>query len=250
VACRVFAENSDGKPLVSSGDVAREVAPDAARFTAPLDRRAGWSKMGGVVEDVLARRPGRRCATENPLMRGGSVKHFPKTLSVAARSHAWQAGDRGLGLAAWRRLRLAPPLLALACIASGPAHAALGQDAASVEADRVQAHATTRTVAHAAFTVLELGTESKGIVREYLSPSGKVFAISWHGPAKPDLRLLLGAHFDTLAAAPRSRSSTHGHMSVTSGNLVFESMGRMRSFHGRAYLIDAIPPGASEHDVE
>ena len=139
--------------------------------------------------------------------------------------------------------------LALALVAAEPARAVLGQSAASIEADRVQVRATVRQVSHAAFTVHELATGPSGIVREYVSPAGQVFAVTWHGPTMPNLQQIMGAHFNTLAAAPR-RAGSRSHLAVQSNNLVFESSGHVRAFHGRAYLADAIPAGVTLNDIQ
>jgi len=144
-------------------------------------------------------------------------------------------------------------LALLACtvvLASAPAHATLGADASSVDADRAEARATVRHVSHAAFSVHELATASGVTVREYVSPAGVVFAVSWNGPAKPNLRQLLGSNFDVLKASQHRRSGGRGHEAITEGSLVYESSGRMRSFHGRAILTDTLPSGVSSNDIE
>jgi len=138
----------------------------------------------------------------------------------------------------------------LATITSVAARAGLGEDVASVEVDRQQIRASVQRTNHAAFSVHELATENKGIVREYVSPSGQVFAVTWHGPFVPNLRQLLGVHFDVAANSPHRQSGGRGHLAVTEVNLVFESNGRMRSFHGRAYLSNAIPAGVDINDIE
>lgn len=140
--------------------------------------------------------------------------------------------------------------LAAASLPLAPAHAALGEDLASVESDRVQVRASVRAVPHSGFTVHELSAANQGVVREYVSPAGKVFAVSWHGPAMPNLRQVLGTQFDVLARARQHQAGTRGHLAVTAGTLVFESNGRMRSFHGRAYLSDQLPEGVRSDDIE
>lgn len=106
-----------------------------------------------------------------------------------------------------------------------------------------------RQVSHAAFTVHEMNTEMNGIIREYVAPSGQVFAVSWHSPTMPNLRQLMGVHYATMVAAPR-RPMQRNYFSMQSGNLVYESAGHMRSFHGRAYLADAFPPGVTANDIQ
>jgi hypothetical protein len=126
----------------------------------------------------------------------------------------------------------------------------LGDSTSSVESDRVVVRATVRQISHSAYTVHELTTAAQGTVREYVSPAGQVFAVSWHGPAKPNLRQILGANYDVLAASKHQHSGGHNHLAITEGRLVFESNGHMRSFHGRAYLSDAIPSGVTADEIK
>lgn len=137
--------------------------------------------------------------------------------------------------------------------ASFSAHATLGGNLASIEADRVHMRVQTpaRVSAIAAYTVYELTLPSGTLIREYLSGSGTVFAVTWSGAFKPDLRQLLGSYFDTMleqqshfahAGNPRSH--------VKESNLVIESGGHMRDFYGRAYLPDEMPAGVSSQDIQ
>lgn len=156
---------------------------------------------------------------------------------------------RALSDAARRAGPASGAALILALLASAPAHAALGENVASVESDRIQVRASVRQTSHAAFTVHELTTGMNGIVREYVSPSGRVFAVTWHGPTMPNLQQIMGTHFQTLAGAPH-RVGARSHMAMQSNNLVFESSGHVRAFHGRAYLANAIPAGVTTNDIQ
>lgn len=135
-------------------------------------------------------------------------------------------------------------------LVGAPAHATLGENLPSVESDRIQVRASVRQVSHAAYTVHELATGMNGLVREYVAPNGQVFAVSWHGPAKPNLQQILGTHYNTLAAAPPRAPGSRAHVSLNIGSLVFESSGHMRSFHGRAFLTDALPSGVTSNDIQ
>jgi hypothetical protein len=139
---------------------------------------------------------------------------------------------------------------ALATLAAIPARAALGENASTVEADRQQMHANVQRAAHAAFTVHELQVADGRLVREYVAANGAVFAVTWHGPFLPDLRQLLGVHFDTIARSQHRQRGGLAHERVREGRLVFESNGHPRSFHGRAYLSDAVPAGVTLNDIE
>ncbi|HYA76507.1 MAG TPA: DUF2844 domain-containing protein [Burkholderiaceae bacterium] len=119
-----------------------------------------------------------------------------------------------------------------------------------MEADRQQVQAQTKVTSHAAYSVHELQSTGGALVREYVSPAGVVFGITWGGPTMPNLRQLLGAHFDRYVGSANRERGGHGHVVVREGNLVVESGGHMRSFHGRAYLSDALPAGVVIDDIQ
>lgn len=131
-----------------------------------------------------------------------------------------------------------------------PAHATLGGDRASVEHDRLQLRASSSHTEHAAFTVHEITLPNHGLVREYLSPAGQVFAVTWHGPLMPNLSQLLGAHLKEINAATQQRRGGLGHFSAQTGEVAYVNAGRMRGFHGAAYLIHALPSGVSVNDIQ
>ena len=102
------------------------------------------------------------------------MKAFGSTLSVA------------LGLGA----------LLLAGEAPVPARAALGDTVASVQADRVSMKGQLRTRSEPGYSVQEISAANGVLVREFVSSSGVVFAVSWSGPAMPDLKQTLGTYFE------------------------------------------------------
>ena len=136
-------------------------------------------------------------------------------------------------------LRTAILLLAL----SLRAFAGLGGDESSIQADQAQMHASRRTTAAAAYTVHELQAPTGHLVREYVSPSGTVFGVAWQGPTKPDLRQLLGSHFDELKPAAPAARVRRGPVVIHQPGLVFEMGGHVRAFAGRAYIPEQVPAG-------
>lgn len=144
-------------------------------------------------------------------------------------------------------------LTAAWALATLPALAALGDDVASVSNDRLHMHAQFKGVTSSVgFTVQEIQAPSGTTVREYISPSGKVFAVSWTGPAKPDLRQLFGNYFQQFVNA--SSSVRHGaaarrHFEVQQPDLIVQSSGRMRAFYGRAYVPSLMPSGITPADI-
>lgn len=85
------------------------------------------------------------------------------------------------------------------------------------------------------------------LVREYVSPDDKVFAITWRGPTPPDLRTLLGDYFapylDAATSTVQTRAGAHRQLSVSQPDLVVQAVGHARSFRGRAFVPSLIPAG-------
>ncbi|MBI3581071.1 MAG: DUF2844 domain-containing protein [Nitrospinae bacterium] len=134
------------------------------------------------------------------------------------------------------------------------AHATLGGGLDSVESDRVQLKARTKAVVstHGGYSVHEMTLPGGTLVRQYVSGSGTVFAVTWSGQFKPNLRQLLGAHFDTMVstqtAAPKAGRS---HLRIRSGDLVVESQGHLNlQYYGRAYLANELPAGLNLSNIE
>jgi hypothetical protein len=106
-----------------------------------------------------------------------------------------------------------------------------------------------RSIAADAFSVEEIRSAMGTVVREYVGPAGQVFALSWRGPVRPDLRHLLGEHFAAFERASRSTARVRGPLVVRTGPLVVEMGGHVRDFHGRAYLPALLPDGVSQAAV-
>jgi hypothetical protein len=88
------------------------------------------------------------------------------------------------------------------------------------------------------------------VVREYFDAEGTVFAVSWSGPYRPDLKQLLGSHFPAFenAAAGHDRRANRSRARVDTGDLVTQSAGHMGAFEGRAWLRSRLPAGFDPHE--
>ena len=136
--------------------------------------------------------------------------------------------------------------IVVAVSVAAPALAALGGDATSVEADLARMKGALRISASAGFTVHEITSSNGTVVREYLSPDGKVFAVSWRGPGIPDLRQVLGSYYGQFAqTASAPHLGGHRHLAIEQPGLVVQSSGRLRSFFGRAWAPDLLPQNFS-----
>ncbi len=137
-------------------------------------------------------------------------------------------------------------ILGATCFAL-PAFAHLGGDASSVETDRQMFNAQLRSTALPLYQQHEMRTESGVLLREYETPSGTVFAVTWHGPLPPDLRQLFGNYYQRFqAAAPTSaRPGMHRQLAIATPDLVVQSIARMRAYQGMAYIPSLVPAGVS-----
>jgi hypothetical protein len=138
----------------------------------------------------------------------------------------------------------------VAATVAAPALAGLGEDATSVQADLVKMKGALRITSTAGVTVHEITTSYGTVVREYLTPGDKVFAVSWHGPVIPDLRQMLGGYYgqyEQAASAPHLGG--HRHLAIEQPGLVVQSSGRVRAFSGRAWAPDLLPQNFSVSDI-
>jgi hypothetical protein len=131
-----------------------------------------------------------------------------------------------------------------------PAVATLGEDVATVENDRIQMKAQVRTTAVAGYTVQVIENPSGTTLREYVSTTGKVFAIAWNGPVLPNFRQALGKYFDDYNSGASSPHVGRRHVTVERTDLVVHSSGRMRAFSGNAYVPSLLPTNFSVADIK
>lgn len=154
-------------------------------------------------------------------------------------------------------IRLLLGLLLAVC--AGAASATLGLSpgvagaaAASPGMPTARMQAVTPTASNSAYTLHEVQLETGTVVREYTTPAGVVFAVSWQGPVLPDLTALLGGYFKTFRLeAERIRKSGRrgGPLIIARTDLVVHSGGRMRDFFGHAYAPALVPVGVKINDV-
>jgi hypothetical protein len=111
------------------------------------------------------------------------------------------------------------------------------------------------------YTLHEIQTATGTLVREFASPAGAIFGVSWEGPFLPDLRQLLGSRYEAYAQAaraeqnartgPAGRAAPRGRRppSIRLPDLVVESSGHPRSFRGRAYVPQMLPEALRLEDL-
>jgi hypothetical protein len=145
------------------------------------------------------------------------------------------------------------PIVGVAWLSSASSgHATLGGSLSSVEQDKAHFSARMLSITHATHAVHSLTLANGDTVREFMNPEGAVFAIAWRGPARPDLRQLLGSRFDIMQsdnAAVRVKG-VRRPLTVERNDFVVHSGGHSGAFWGLAYLPQAIPAGFSADDLQ
>ena len=131
-----------------------------------------------------------------------------------------------------------------------PTWAALGESLASVTAESQRLHGEVRSTVADGFSVHEITAPDGTVVRQFASPSGVVFGVSWRGPFVPDLAQLFGSYFQEYRQAAQSPVRRHGPLVVRTDRLVVETGGHMRAFHGRAWIPGLLPASVSERAVQ
>jgi len=134
-----------------------------------------------------------------------------------------------------------------------PALAALGGDVTSVHQDQAQMKGTLKSTKAATYTVHEIKDSVGTVVKEYVSPAGKVFAITWHGPFIPNMQQLLGSYYQQFADAASAQHQAHvgrRALSIQQPGLVVQNGGHVRSYFGKAYDPTMLPQGVTADEIQ
>jgi hypothetical protein len=139
--------------------------------------------------------------------------------------------------------------MALALQFSSPARAALGDDVAVVAADQVRLQASLQVTRKSNYAIHELALPTGTKVRHFVGDSGKVFAVSWSGGWRPNLRDIMGDHYDKFIAATRGKRVARGVARIELPGMVVVMGGHQRAFFGHVYLTDLLPAGFSPEEI-
>jgi hypothetical protein len=147
------------------------------------------------------------------------------------------------------RIKIAFAVLPLV-LGAAPVWAVLGESVRTVQRDQEFMHGALITMTRQGYAIQQINSTSGHVIKEYVSPQGSVFGISWQGPTVPDLRQFLGSYSAQLQQAIQGRSRRRGPLVVRTDQVVIEMGGHQRSFHGRAYVPSLLPNGVSEAVVQ
>jgi hypothetical protein len=146
-------------------------------------------------------------------------------------------------------------------LAPASAHAELGGSMAGVKADGARIGKRMVSVAMGSYSRHDITRANDGVVREFTNAKGQVFAITWSGPGKPDLRTLLGRHFTALQGSGqasgqasngrigRTMHSLRRPLQVNQPDLQIQTSGHMGWFRGVAFIPSLAPSGYSTSDL-
>jgi hypothetical protein len=132
-------------------------------------------------------------------------------------------------------------LLLLLLMSALPAWAALGEYEGSVGLDQQVLRGELREEVRTGYKLHQIITPDGAVIREYVSPAGKVFGISWHSHVLPNLSQLLGTYFPQVQQAAKARVQHNGPLVINSTDFVYFSGGRMMNFYGSAFVRSLLP---------
>lgn len=144
-------------------------------------------------------------------------------------------------------------LFGFALVSSGRAQAELGGPLSTVQADGARMGARMNSVEMGRLTRHTLTRANGGTVHELTNASGQVFAVTWSGPGKPDLRALLGRYFATFQAASAASGRAMRYLrrppQVNQPDIQIQTAGHMGWFRGVAFVPSLAPAGFSPGDL-
>jgi hypothetical protein len=133
---------------------------------------------------------------------------------------------------------------------SNTATAALGDQESSCEHDRVALGGTRTMTQEKSYRVHIIQTNG-ALIKEYVTNSGQVFAVSWRGISHPNLSVLLGPHYQEFNALATSQVPSRGRAPsiLKTTHAVVMRGGHMRDVHGKAYLPASLPQGIQPEEL-
>jgi hypothetical protein len=138
-------------------------------------------------------------------------------------------------------------LLLILNLGSVLAWAGLGQSEASVSADQQYMKSEDHVQSFQAYKVHQLTSANGPTVREYVSPQGVVFGITWQGRFVPDMNQLLGTYVTNLqTATPAQTQIRHLRgLTVKTDVFVYSNFCHMQICKGSAYVASLVPSNIS-----
>lgn len=141
-------------------------------------------------------------------------------------------------------------VLAMLMMGSLPAWAALGSDVSSVNADAQVLRGQHIMLAKVGYGMHQITTTDGSVVKEFVTPAGTVFGVSWQGHFIPNLKQLLGTYVTNLQQGQRTHVIPRRAVTIQGDNFEFTSVGHMRNFRGRAFVPGLVPANLTAEVVQ
>jgi len=142
-------------------------------------------------------------------------------------------------------------VLLILLLGASPGWAALGEQESSVSADGQFLRGQIRREVREGYRLHQITDANGAVIREYVSPAGKVFGVSWQGPFVPNMQQLLGSYFTYLQQYAQAQTGRHGGpLIIQNDKFVFISGGHMRWHQGHAYAPGLLPANLSPEVVQ
>ena len=141
-------------------------------------------------------------------------------------------------------------VLLMLMIGSIPAWAALGDNVASVDSDAQALGGQHVMVAKAGYNLHQITLRDGSVIKEFVSPAGTVFGVSWQSHFIPNLHQLLGSYLTNLQQGQRTQVIPRRGVTIQDNNFYFTNFGRPMAFHGRAYVPSLIPANLTAEVVQ
>lgn len=132
------------------------------------------------------------------------------------------------------------------------AMAELGGSVASVRADQQRLNGTRTVKQTQAYAIHEIRTVNNGVIHEFVSPEGKVFAVTYQGRFPGESNGLLGTYATQLAEASKlaqGQKQVGGSVHLQLPGLTYHAMGHMRYFSMTAYVPEGVPKGVALEEI-
>jgi hypothetical protein len=136
--------------------------------------------------------------------------------------------------------------LLICALATSHAAACLGGARDSILAEQKRLQGTLHDSDHGGYRVLQIDTKDGTVLRQYVNSNGVVFGVTWQSIYAPKLRQWLGIHFTEFQREVQSTRHRHGPLLIRTGNIVVQSQGHMRGYHGYAFVPRLTPTDLTE----
>jgi Protein of unknown function (DUF2844) len=133
-----------------------------------------------------------------------------------------------------------------------PAVAELNGTVSSVDIDREYVRGEVTATPQSGCTIYEIKDGNGTLIREYVSPTGRVFAIAWEGHFVPEMEHFLGSLFQEYSTAIYAGHPSHGwrqSVLIYTPTLTFENGGHLGWYFGRAYVPSNVPNTFRVEDI-